>query len=80
MEMMEVMDQKSRSHKTFYTKRPEKNYSFTHTVDINCLKLIYNEHPKGIGEFIEILADTSVLDGLLEFLAGNFPILEAGLK
>lgn len=56
------------------------NKLVTHTVHINSLKLIYNEHPKGIGEFIEILADTSVLDSLLEFFAGNFPILQVGFK
>lgn len=56
------------------------NKSVTHTVHINRLKLIYNEHPKSIGEFIEFLADTRVLDGLLELLAGNFPILEVGIK
>lgn len=76
---MEMIDQKIAVVKHF-TQKDRRNYSVTHTVHINCLKLIYNEHPKGIGEFIEILADTSVLDCLLEFLAGNFPILEAGLK
>lgn len=75
-----MIDQKITVVKHFTQKDRKENYSVTHTVHINCLKLIYNEHPKGIGEFIEILADTSVLDGLLEFLAGNFPILEAGLK
>lgn len=54
------------------------NQVVAHTVHINSFKLVYNEHLKSIGEFIEILANTGVLNCLLEFLAGNFPILEVG--
>lgn len=51
-----------------------------HTVHINSFELVYNEHPKGIGEFFKSLANTGVLNCLLEFLAGNFPILEVGVR